>query len=131
MLKCLKKCNNAALRYCRKRKDEHQNKEKKERKENYERYKLEKEFLKISIEVDGLVSSLDCYFIRALIKKNVNCIVKTTVRRHEKKFKELARNIVLPFTPAETVLNLSGTRLSDDELEILKYGWNIPLSLYV
>ena len=29
---------------------------------------------------------------------------------------------MLPFTPAETVLNLSGTRLSDDELEILKYG---------
>ena len=29
---------------------------------------------------------------------------------------------MLPFTPAETVLNLSRTRLSDDELEILKYG---------
>ena len=87
-----------------------------------ERYKLEKELRKISIEVYGLLSSLDCYIIRALIKKNVNCMVKTTVRTHEKKLKELTRNVVLPFTPAETVLNLSGTRLSDDELEILKYG---------
>ena len=29
---------------------------------------------------------------------------------------------MLPFTPAETVLNLSATRLSDVELEILKDG---------
>ena len=86
------------------------------------RYKLEKELRKISIEVYCLLSSLDCYIIRALIKKNVNCIVKTTVRTHEKKLKELTRNVVLPFTPAETVLNISDTKLSDDEFEILKYG---------
>ena len=49
-------------------------------------------------------------------------MVKTTVRTQEKKLKELTCHIVLPFTPAETVLNVSGTRLSDDELEILKYG---------
>ena len=87
-----------------------------------EQYKLEKELRKISIEVYGLLSSLDCYIIRALIKKNVHCIVKTTVRTNEKKLKELTHNVVLHFTPAETVLNLSGTRLSDDELKILKYG---------
>ena len=87
-----------------------------------ERYKLEKELRKINIEVYGLLSSLDSYIIRALIKKNVNCMAKTTVRTPTKKLKELTRNVVLPFTPAETVLNLSGTRLSDDELEILKYG---------
>ena len=37
-------------------------------------------------------------------------MVKTTIRRHEKKLKELTQNVVLPFTPAETVLNVSGTR---------------------
>ena len=82
---------------------------------------MEKELRKISIEVYGLLSSLDCYIIRALIKKNVNCMVKKTARAHAKK-KELTRNVVLPFTPAETVLNLSCTRLSDDELEVLQYG---------
>ena len=41
---------------------------------------------------------------------------------HTRKKKELTRNVVLPFTPAETVLNLSCTRLSDDELEVLQYG---------
>ena len=48
-------------------------------------------------------------------------MVKTTVRTHEKKLKELTRHVVLPFTPTETVLTLSGSRLTDDELEILKY----------
>ena len=86
------------------------------------RCKLGKELRKISIGVYGLLSSLDCYIIRAVIKKNVNCMAKATVRTHEKKLKQLTRNVVLPFTPAETALNLSGTRLTDDELEILKYG---------
>ena len=82
---------------------------------------MDKELRKISTEVYGMLSSLECYIIRALIKKNVNCMVKTTARTHEKKLKELTRNVVLPFTPAETVLNLSGIRLSNNELEILKY----------
>ena len=82
---------------------------------------MDKELRKISIEVYGLLSSLDCYTIRALIKKNVNCMVKATVRTHEKKLKEVTQNVVLPFTPTETVLNLSAW-LSDDELEIFKDG---------
>ena len=52
-------------------------------------------------------------------------MVETTVRTHQKKLVkklELSRNAVLLFTPVETVLNLSGTRGSDDELKILKYG---------
>ena len=52
-----------------------------------ERYKLEKELWKINIEVYGLLSSLDCYIIKVLIKKNVNCMVKTTVRTHKKNSK--------------------------------------------
>ena len=92
------------------------------KKRKNEQYKLEKELRKISIEVYGLLSSLHRYTMRALVKKNVNCMVKAAVRTHKKKLKELMRNVVLPFTPAETVLNLSDTRLSDDKLEILKYG---------
>ena len=56
-------------------------------------------------------------------------MVKTTVRTHKKKLNELTRNVVLPFTPAEIVLNLSGTRLSDDEIEILKYGLKHSIEL--
>ena len=45
-----------------------------------EQNKLDEELRKISIEVYGLLSSLDCYIIRALIKKNVNCMVKKFIR---------------------------------------------------
>ena len=54
-----------------------------------EQYKLDKELWKISTEVYGLLSSLDCYIIKVLVKKNVNCMVKTTIRTHKKKLKEL------------------------------------------
>ena len=41
---------------------------------------------------------------------------------HTRKTQRINANVVLPFTPAETVLNLSTTRLSDVELEISKDG---------
>ena len=59
-------------------------------------------------------------------------MIKTTVRTHYKKLVknlELTRDVVLPFTPIETVLNLSGTRLSDDELKILKQGLKHSIEL--
>ena len=91
------------------------------KKRKNEQYKLDKELRKISIEVYGLLSSLDCYIIKALIKKNDNCMVKKQPLEHtRKKLRELTQNVVLPFTPAGTVLNLSATRLSNVELEILK-----------
>ena len=40
-------------------------------KKKNERYKLDKELWKISIEACGMLSSLVCYIIRALIKKNI------------------------------------------------------------
>ena len=56
-------------------------------------------------------------------------MVKTTVITQEKKLKELTQNVMLPFTPAETVLNLSTTKLSDVELEILKDGLKHSIEL--
>ena len=52
------------------------------KKRKNEQNKLDKELRKISIEVYDLLSSLDSYIIKALVKKNVNCMVKTTVRTH-------------------------------------------------
>ena len=48
-------------------------------------------------------------------------MVNLTVRTHEKKLKNLTRNVVLPFTPPDTVMNLSKTKLTE-ELDILKFG---------
>ena len=51
-------------------------------------------------------------------------MIKTTVIAQQKKLKELTQNVMLPFTPAETVLNQSTTRLSDFELKT-KFMQNI------
>ena len=50
---------------------------------------------------------------------------------HEKKLKELMCNVVVPFTPVETVLNLSGIRLkySIEPLHINKTDVSTPLIL--
>ena len=63
------------------------------KKRKNEQYKLDKELQKISIEVDGLLSSLDCYIIRALFKNKVNYMVKTSVKTHKKKTQRI-RNVV-------------------------------------
>ena len=62
---------------------------------NYRRLKFMVYGLWLSIEVYGLLSSLDCYIIRPLIRKNVNYMVKTAVRTQEKNFKELTQNVLL------------------------------------
>ena len=58
------------------------------KKRKNEQYKLDKELRKISIEVYGLLSSLDCYIIKALIKKNDNCMVKKQPLEHTRKNSE-------------------------------------------
>ena len=54
-------------------------------------------------------------------------MVKLTIKTHEKKLKNLTKNSVLPFTPTDTVLNLSSIKLTDEELGILKYGLKHPI----
>ena len=63
---------------------------------NYRRLKFMVYGLWLSIEVYGLLSSLDCYIVRALIRENVNYMVKTAVRTQEKNFNELTQNVLLP-----------------------------------
>ena len=62
---------------------------------NYRRLKFMVYGLWLSIEVYGLLSSLDCYNVRALIRENVNYMVKTAVRTQEKNFNELTQNVLL------------------------------------
>ena len=54
-------------------------------------------------------------------------MVKSTIKTHEKKLKNLMKNSLLPFTSTDTVLNLSSGKLTEDELDILKYGLKFPI----
>ena len=62
-----------------------------------------------------------------MIKKNVyKCAVKT-IKTHEKKLRNLTKNVTLPFTDTETVHNLSNVNLTTEELELLKYDLKHPI----
>ena len=59
-----------------------------------------------------------------MIKKNVyKCAVKT-IKTHEKKLRNLTKNVTLLFTDTEICLNVT---LTTDELELLKYGLKHPI----
>ena len=62
-----------------------------------------------------------------MIKKNVyKCAVKT-IKTHEKKLRNLTKNVTLPFTDTENIRNFSNVTLMTEVLELLKYGLKNPL----
>ena len=92
-----------------------------------ERYRLEKQLQNIRTEICSILTSIDKYIILHLIDQNVQKMVKVTIKTHEKKLKNLTKNLVLPLTPTETVLNLSSIKLTEEELGVLKYGLKHPI----
>ena len=92
-----------------------------------ERYRLEKQLQNIRTEICSILKSIDKYIILRLIDQNVQKMVKVTIKTHEKKLKNLTKNLVLPLTPTETVLNLSSIKLTEEELDVFKYGLKHPI----
>ena len=87
-----------------------------------ERYKLEKGLKKIHSEVCSILDVIDQYIISNLIKKNIKAKVKSTILTHEKKLRNLTQNTALPFISTDTVFNLSSSKLTNEEMNILRYG---------
>ena len=73
------------------------------------------------------MSSVDLYILKKCIKHNVGKAVNNLISSHEKKLKNLTKNTQIPFTSEETIKKLSSYKLTDDEIEILKYGWKHPM----
>ena len=72
--------------------------------------------------INGIVSNIDRYILHRTIKYNVENAVKRVIATYVKKLRNLTRNMVLPFSPTETVTNLSSHNLTSEQLGILKYG---------
>ena len=68
------------------------------------------------------LNSVDWYFLNKALKNNVDKNISKVISTHRKKLKNLTKNSELPFSPNETVNNLSSWKLTDDELELLKNG---------
>ena len=69
------------------------------------------------------LSSVDLYILKKCIRHNVEKVVNNVISTQEKKLKNLTKNIQILFTSDETIRNLSSYELTEEEAEILKYGW--------
>ena len=73
------------------------------------------------------LSSVNLYILKKCIRHNVEKVVNNVISTHEKKFKNLTKNIQIPFTSDETIKNLSSYKLTEEEAEIFKYGLKHPI----
>ena len=68
-----------------------------------------------------------------LLKRNVKNKENAVLQTHQKKIRNLTKNSTNPFTQGEVVKNLSSKHLTNEELDLLKFGLNYslpPLRVY-
>ena len=73
-------------------------------------------------EIQIILSSVDKSVLDRAAEKNVERSTKATIKTHQKKIRNLTKNIALLFTHKETIHNLSVIALTTEELDVLKYG---------
>ena len=72
---------------------------------------------------------VDLYILKKCIRHNVGKAVNNVISTHKKKLENLTRNTQILFTTDEkttTKKNLSSCKLTEEEVEILKYGLKQP-----
>ena len=72
---------------------------------------------------------VDLYILKKCIRHNVGKAVNNVISTHKKKLENLTRNTQILFTTDEkttTTKNLSSCKLTEEEVEILKYGLKQP-----
>ena len=71
-------------------------------------------------EIQNILSSVDKFILDKAVEKNVEWSTINTIKTHQKKIRNLTKNIALPFTHNETIHNLSTLMLTTEELDVLK-----------
>ena len=90
--------------------------------------KLQKDQAKMLQALTMKLSSVDLYILKKCIRHNVEKAVNNVlISLHEKKLKNQTKIIQIPFTSDKTIKNLSSYKLTEEELEILKYGLKHPI----
>ena len=72
---------------------------------------------------------VDLYILKKCIRHNVGKAVNNVISTHKKKLENLTRNTQILFTTDEkttTTKNLSSCKLTEEKVEILKYGLKQP-----
>ena len=78
-------------------------------------------------EIQNILSSVDKFILDKAVEKNVEQSTINTIKTHQKKIRNLTKNIALPFTHNETIHNLSTITLTTEELDVLKDGLKHPI----
>ena len=90
--------------------------------------KLQIDHVKLLQTLTMKLSSVDLYILKKCIRHNVEKAVNNVlISPHEKKLKNQTKIIQIPFTSDKTIKNLSSYKLTEEELEILKYGLKHPI----
>ena len=99
-------------------------------------FKIVKEVLtkKLKIDYNNILKdltlklmSIDIYILKRYINHNVQNAVKNVIKTHEKKLRNLTKNMQLQFTADETIKNFSRYKLTEAETSILKFGLEHPI----
>ena len=83
--------------------------------------KLQRDHAKILQTLTMKLSSVDLYILKKLYRHNVEKVANNVISKHEKKLKNLTKNIQIPFTSDETIKKLSSYKLTEEKAKILKY----------
>ena len=97
------------------------------RKRNREIHALHANLEKLSATLRNHLSSLEWYILKSSVNRNVERAASSVVETHRKKMCQLTKNTILPFVADDVVKNLSSTKLTDDERNLLKYGLNFAI----
>ena len=75
------------------------------------------------------MSSVDKFILNRAVQKNAERSTISTIKTHQKKIRNLTKNIALPFTHNEIIHNLSTRTSTTEELDVLKYALKHPIHL--
>ena len=92
-----------------------------------EKNKLEKELNEKIKEVRTILNGVEWYMLYKAIKRNVDKSAEDIILTHEKKLQNLTKNHTIPFHHDDVVTNLSNTKLTQPELDLLNNGLSFSI----
>ena len=87
-----------------------------------ERNDFDKKIKNVELQIKHILSNFDWYILAKLLRRNVKNKESTVLKTDQKEMRNLTKNSTNPFTHREVVKNLSSKQLTNEELDLLKFG---------
>ena len=98
-----------------------------------ERNDFDKKIKNVELQIKHKLNRFDWYILVKLLKRNVKNKENAVLKTHQKRIRNLTKNSTNPFTHKEVVKNLFSKHLTNEELDLLKFGLHHslpPLRIY-